>query len=354
MNISYTLAIVGAFLLSLVLVPPIKYLANKFKITDKPNTPRKIHKKNIPLLGGIAIFLSVSITTWVFYFFNLADFSRFPDQALPAILLAGLIIIVGGFLDDKYGLKPWQQIISPVLATVLVIYAGVQMDYITNPVGGDKNAIIYLTPIVGSIISFFWLMGMMYTTKFLDGLDGLATGISAITALVIFLLSLDWDIAGSATGVMALALCGGCLGFLVYNWHPAKIFLGEGGSIYLGFMLGVLSIITGSKITTTLLVIGIPALDVLWVIISRLKKRQSPFSHADQKHLHHRLLKIGLNQKQAVLFLYLIALIFGSLAIFASSFGKLIGLIVLVGLMAIILYSIDNKNNYLQKWYKQQ
>ena len=144
---------------------------------------------------------------------------------------------------------------------------------------------------------------------------------------------------------MALLLLGASSGFLFFNWHPAKIFLGESGSLFMGFMLGVLSIISGSKIATTLLVVGIPALDVLLVMASRIIKRESPFSHADKKHLHFRLLMAGFKHREAVLFLYLLAIIFGLVAVVSGSLGKLIGLIALIALMSVIILVVYKKSS---------
>lgn len=344
-NSAYFLAISLSFLISLMTTPVVIRIASYFKILDKPGLlDRKIHKKSTPLLGGWAIFLSVFISIIIFKFFGLADFSGISNYFMAAVFTGGLLIMVGGTLDDKYNLKPWQQIIWPLLAALIVLIAGIRIAYVTNPVGGPLNAIIYLTPIFGTTISFFWLMGLMYTTKLLDGLDGLVSGITGVAAFMIFMLSLSWDVYLSATGVWALALFGASIGFLIFNFHPAKIFLGEGGSIFMGFMLGVLSIISGSKIATTLLVVGIPALDVIWVITRRLISGQSPFSHADRKHLHFKLLDAGFNQREAVLLLYLIAVTFGLIGLLSSSLGKIISLIGLVIFMSIIILLIYTKS----------
>ncbi|MEK7653126.1 MAG: MraY family glycosyltransferase [Patescibacteria group bacterium] len=344
-TILYLLAVSGGFLLTLILTPAVIRLALKFKVIDQPETnERKIHASPIPLLGGLAIFISVFVLIFLFRFYHLANFSKIPDQFLWAVFVGGLFIMIGGFLDDKFNLKPLKQIIWPTLAALVAVWAGVRIGFVTNPIGGQENSIIYLGAGAGLVLSFLWLMGMMYTTKFLDGLDGLVSGITAIACLIIFLLSLDWDVKMSATSFIALILGGSALAFLFFNWHPAKIFLGEGGSIFFGFMLGVLSIISGSKITTTLLVIGVPALDVLWVIIQRLLKRESPFSHADRKHLHFRLFDLGFSHRGAVLFFYLIALTFGSIAIFTSSFGKLIVFLALIAVMIFLILIIYFKN----------
>jgi len=334
-------AFFSGFILVLLLTPLIAKLAKKFNIIDRPGTAaRKIHDQPIPLLGGLAIFLAFFLGLAIFRFGQLANFSRVPDSYLLIIFVASLLIMLGGFLDDKYGLKPSRQIIWPLLAALLVVSAGVKISFITNPLGGADNLILYLSPILGSVLAFFWLMGMMYTTKFLDGLDGLAVGIGAIASIMIFLVSLKWDVPLSITGVGGLILFGSTLGFLIFNFQPAKIFLGEGGSIFLGFILGVLSILSGSKISTTLLVVGLPAVDVLWVTIQRLLLHQSPFSHADRKHLHFQLLTAGFSRREAVLLLYLIALSFGAIGLMVGSFGKLISLMLLLAVMVMIVLSI--------------
>lgn len=339
----YFIIFLFSAVLGWLLTVGVKKLASFLGIVDDPETAkRKIHKQPIPLLGGLAIFLGFWLVILIVRLFGLVNFIKIPDFYLLIIFLSSFFIVIGGFFDDKYNLKPWQQIIWPLLAAFLTVSGGIYITFITNPIGGSDNEIIYLSAVVGIIISFLWLMGMMYTTKFLDGLDGLVAGVGAIAAIVIFLLSLDWDVFMSATGAMALIFAAILFGFWWHNRYPAKIFLGEGGSILIGYILGVLSIISGSKITTTLLVLGIPVLDVLWVIIWRLWRKESPFSHADQKHLHYQLLKIGFSRRGAVWFLYLVALVFGLVAVYASSFGKLVALVFMVFLMLALLFMIFN------------
>lgn len=300
-------------------------------------------------MGGTAVFISSFVVIFIVYHFGLANFSKVPLSAILTVFAGSLLLMIGGFLDDKYNLKPKYQIIWPVAAALLMVFAGVRVGYVTNPLGWP-GTIIYLPAIVGGAISFVWLMGMMYTAKFLDGLDGLLSGISAIAALTVFFVSIGWDVPMSATGIWALAIFGSLLGFLIFNWQPAKVFLGEGGSVYLGFILGVLSIISGSKIITTLLVMGIPVLDVLWVIIQRLARKESPFSHADRKHIHYRLVDFGFTKVGAVLFLYLVSLIFALFALSTSGFGKLVDLvIVLMVMVALIVLSYIKTKKHEQE-----
>ena len=341
-QIIYFGSVLAAFALSAALTPLIRRLALRFNITDRPEAAeRKIHDRITPLLGGLAIFLSSFIVMLAVRHFHLADFSAISGRMFLAIIFASIAIMIGGFLDDKYNLKPHEQIIFPLSAIAIVLASGLHIGYVTNPLG-NLGSVIYISGWIGVAIAGLWLLGMMYTTKFLDGLDGLAAGISAIASLFIFLTSLRWDSALSATGVWALALLGASLGFLLFNWQPAKIFLGEGGSIFIGFMLAVLSILTGSKIITTLLVMGLPALDVLWVIVARLRNHKSPFS-GDREHLHYRLLSIGLSKKQAVVVLYLVAVAFGCLGFISTSYGKMVLILSLIAVMAILSTLINAK-----------
>jgi UDP-GlcNAc:undecaprenyl-phosphate/decaprenyl-phosphate GlcNAc-1-phosphate transferase len=194
-------------------------------------------------------------------------------------------------------------------------------------------------PLFSGAVVFLWTMGMTYTTKLLDGMDGLVTGIAAIAGMVLFGLSLTPDVSQPQTALLSMIFVGSLLGFLILNFYPAKIFLGEGGSTFAGFLLAILAIISGGKIATAILVMGIPVLDALWVILQRLFNRQSPF-HGDRRHLHYKLTEIGFSEPQAVLFLYALSGIFGVSALFLQSLGKLIALAILVIVMLVIIVGI--------------
>lgn len=315
-------------------------LAAKLGITDKPDADRKIHGRAVPLLGGLAIFAAFFV---ILYFVHdkLLTGNLEPRHWLGFFIGAGFLMI-GGWLDDKYKLKPARQIIWPILAVVSVIAGGVEIEKITNPLGG----FIYLG--AGStVLIAAWLLGMMYTTKLLDGLDGLVSGLTAIGAMVIFIFTMSAKYYQPDIGLAALILAAACLGFLFFNWHPAKIFLGEGGSLFLGYALGVLSIISGGKIAIALLVMGIPALDVAWTILRRLAAGKNPFRFADRKHLHFRLLNLGLSVKKSVLVFYFISIIFGLAALFLQSIGKVLALAVLLVIMILVVMFfayLDRKN----------
>lgn len=331
----YLLPIIITFLLSIIITPFIKKMALSFGIVDKP-APRKIHERPIPLLGGLAVFLSFIIGLIFLWLGGFIVDGRITNNHVIAIILSGIVLMVGGLMDDKFNLKPSRQVIFPVIAAIIIILSGIKIQFITNPFGG----VLEFHTAVGTAIAFFWLLGMVYTTKFLDGLDGLVSGVTFIGSLVIFIVSLYWDVQMSGTSFIALLLAGSVLGFLMFNWNPAKIFLGEGGSVFCGFMLGVLAIISGSKIATALLIMGIPILDVLWVITNRILQGKSPVQ-ADKKHLHFRLLDIGFSHKQAVLFLYFVTATFGISSIFLLTKGKIIGLTFLIIVMTIIIGSLS-------------
>jgi len=339
---NYILPFLLSALLSVILVYFVKRLSIKFKAVDLPDGERHFHAKPTPLWGGLAVYAAFAISAIIFYQAGLLSDGRLTGRMFWSLLVAGLILIIGGMLDDKYDFKPQQSIICPLIASSLMVWSGVAVNYVSNPLGG---LIVFKGTVIASIVAFLWLMGMMYTTKLLDGLDGLVSGVSFIGAVILFLVSLFWDVPLSGTSILCLILAGTSLGFLFWNFNPAKIFLGEGGSVFLGFMLGLLAIISGAKIATALLIMGLPILDVVWIIYRRLfKEKRSPFV-GGREHLHFRLLDYGFTQRQAVLFLYFLTTIFGSLALLSSTIGKIIAL----GFLAIFMLLLAWRLNTLNK-----
>ncbi|OGF24008.1 hypothetical protein A3H09_04010 [Candidatus Falkowbacteria bacterium RIFCSPLOWO2_12_FULL_45_13] len=321
------------FIITLLLAVALTFfilrLAAKFNILDKPDSVRKFHSGNVPLMGGLAIFFSFFLV--LFYHHNFLLTGNLRLSHWLGFFIGACWLMIGGFLDDKYDLKPTWQFIFPALAIASVIAGGVQIEKITNPLGGY----IYLGSASAVLISF-WLLGMMYTTKLLDGLDGLVAGLTAIGSFTIFLFTLTEKYYQPDVGFASLILSAACLGFLFFNWHPARIFLGEGGSLFLGYALGVLAIISGAKIAIALLVMGIPALDVAWTILRRLAAGRNPFKSADRQHLHFRLLETGLTVRKSVLIFYAISIIFGLSALFLQSLGKVLTLTALFGIMLLV------------------
>ncbi|PIR75431.1 MAG: hypothetical protein CO030_03465 [Candidatus Magasanikbacteria bacterium CG_4_9_14_0_2_um_filter_42_11] len=337
----------STLILSFVATAIVRSIMKRYRIVDSPKgEKRKIHKKNIPFGGGLAIFVAFFLMAGLAYMFELVG-ERISLSMLITIFVAGGVLMVGGILDDAKNLKARQQIIFPFLAAAIIAFVGIGPHIITNPFGGT----FVLTSLFSGILVFFWIFGMMFTTKFLDGLDGLVSGIVSIGAIMIFFLSRQEQWFQSEVATLAIIFAGACVGFLVWNWHPAKIFLGEGGSLFTGFILGVLGIISGGKIMTTLLVVGIPFLDVIRVVIMRWIKKK-PIYLGDDEHLHFKLLHSGMTQKQAVLLLYAISFSFGVTTLFLQSSQKLIAfafLFLLMLLMAVWLQGSGKKKKIWQK-----
>lgn len=319
----------------------------KFRIVDIPKTEkRKIHKKKIPLGGGLAIFISFFVLATIAFHFGYLG-TKISFQTLVIVFFASSVLMIGGLIDDAKTLRPVQQIWFPVIAAAMIAIAGIGPQEVTNPIGGT----FALGAIVSSVLVFGWLLGMMFTTKFLDGLDGLVSGIVSIGAIMIFFLSRQEQWFQPEVATLTIIFAGACLGFLVWNWHPAKIFLGEGGSLYTGFILGVLAIISGGKIMTTLLVVGIPFLDVLRVIFMRWRGNR-PLHKGDSEHLHFKLIGSGLSQKQAVLLMYAISFSFGITTLFLQSREKLVAfsfLFLLMLLMAVYFQPGEAKKSIWKK-----
>lgn len=338
----YFFYFIVSFFSSFLSVWLIKKIAIKFDFVDKPDGDRKKQLKPIPLMGGFGIFLIF----FLFLFLN-------QDKILAGDLhiyhwlsfgFGGLVLMIGGFLDDRYRYQAGLQFIFPVLAVVLVLAGGIEINKISNPFGGY----FYLDGLLSNIFLFIWLLGMMYTTKLLDGVDGLVSGVVGIGAFVIFLFTISLKYYQPDIAFASLILTAACLGFLILNWHPAKIYLGEGGSLFLGYALGVLAIISGGKIAIAFLVMGIPIMDVFWIIIRRWREGKNPFKFADRKHLHFRLLDFGLSPIKTVLFYYFFSAVFGFSALFLQSRGKIlaIGFLVLIMLLLVLFFNyIDRRVN---------
>lgn len=331
------------FFVSLLLTPLVIFVMRYFGIIDRAKQEkRKIHKKSVVLGGGLSIFVSFFVI--VALAFSLQDIGvDIPQKKMLGVFLGALILMVGGILDDKYRLKPLQQIGFPIVASIVAIVFGIGLESITHPSGGvlSLNTLQISVEglgnwvVLGDSIVFLWLMGMMFTTKLLDGMDGLATGIVLIGTFMVFFLTREPQWFQPEVSRLSLIFAGSCLGFLVWNFHPAKIFLGEGGSLFVGYMLAILAIISGSKIATTLLVMGLPMLDVGRVIIRRFQKKKSIFA-GDSEHLHFRLLESGLDQRQTVFLFYTIAFVFGISTLFLQTHQKLIALLFLFVLMLLM------------------
>lgn len=324
-----------AFSLSLLVTFLVKILATRLGVVDKPDHDRKLHGRVVALLGGVAIFISFwLVVAWLVFFHPIFGIEILKGK-LFAAFLSGLVIMVIGVADEVRPLSAKFRLIVTSIAVIIAIILGINLEKITNPFGG----VMRLSGLFGDVLVFIWLLGMMYTTKISDGLDGLSTGVVAIGSIVIFLLSTSAKFYQPNVALLAIIFAAVCLGFLIFNFHPASIYLGESGSLFVGFMLGVLAIISGGKVATALLVMGVPALDIARVVYMRIRGHQKIFQ-GDRRHLHYQLMSYGLKEWQVVIIYYAIAALLGALALFLQSSEKLIVFFVILLVMSAVTFRL--------------
>lgn len=332
----YILASALSFITSLLGYP----LAKKIKILDQPSE-RKVHKQPIPRTGGIVFFAVFWLVLLTISF--LSHFSYLGITDLGKIFLPALVIFAIGLLDDIFNLSPQLKLLGQITSGILLVAVGIKIEVLNIPLVGMITLDFWLS----ALATIAWVVLLVNILNWLDGLNGLAGGVSIIACLaIVYTAFLPWVNAFSAVLLVSI-LIGILLAFLPYNFIKGEIFMGDSGSNFLGFILALASILGGSKLATSFLVLGLPILDGLWVIMQRIKGKKSIFL-ADQRHLHHRLLKLGLSEKQTTFFFWIMSLIFGLLVIPASTQVKFFGLIILVGaslLFFAVLDIIEKRNN---------
>lgn len=315
--------------------------------------PRDVHLERKPRIGGVAIWLCITLTLLILPHTPLSYLVDFAgpkglgvDRAVWGILGGGLVLLVFGILDDLYSLRWPYLLLSQVLAIMVVIGAGIGPEFFRLPFyavirldGASFNLPFWLggatVHYASALFTLIWMGVTINVLNFFDGLDGLAGSMALTAGVVLMFVSLN--LGYLATALLAVVLVGAAAGYLPWNWYPSKIFMGTVGSQLIGYILGVIAIISGAKVATAILVLGIPVLDAFLVIARRLKAGVSPFQ-ADQRHLHHRLLKIGLPVPGVVLLINFVSVVFGSLALATSnSSGKGILTILLIIFMALFV-----------------
>lgn len=327
----------AAFGLSVVFTVVVSFVARALKIVDLPDADRKLHTTPVPLLGGVAIFAAFWVVTG-YLLFNPVKGIELLTNKLMAAGVASTIVLLIGIADEVRPFSAKARLALTAVATLVAVLLGLGLEKVTNPLGGY----FALSSFIGGAVVFVWLMGMMYTTKILDGLDGLSTGTVAIGAFMMYFLTQTKQFYQPNVGIIALVFAGVCLGFLIFNFYSAKIFLGESGSLFIGFMLGVLAVIGGGKMATALLVMAVPMLDLARVMFVRFRRAQ-PVMQGDREHLHFQLLDWGLSQPQAVLLLYGVSAVLGVLTLFLQSRQKVVLLLVLVVAMVVAGWRIGKK-----------
>ena len=330
----YVLAFAIAAGVALLIMPGVIFLAAKTGAMDAPDA-RKVHKKPIPRIGGIGIYAAfmVSMLTLV----SVADLPSETAFEVTGLLVSGSLIVLLGIVDDYKNLPAKGKLLGQILAAcVLVIAFDVRIDFITDPFG-DYLFLEYLA-IPATI---FWVVGLTNTVNLIDGLDGLAAGVAVIASITIFLVALQQQIL--LVAVLTAALAGAAFGFLYYNFNPARIFMGDSGSMFLGFMLAGISVIGAVKCAATIalvvpiLALGLPILDTTFAIVRRYRGGV-PIFKPDKGHLHHRLLDLGFTQRQAVLLMYVISAFLGLSAVALTEVSNQVAIAIFFIVVCIVLF----------------
>jgi len=324
------IAFILAFIVSFMATPYTIKIANKIGAVDIPKDKRRMHTKKMPKFGGPAVILGfiVSILYLIIIMSIEGSLNLFSEQEygqkLLGILLGIGVITITGVIDDIKTLKPWQELLGQVIAAIIVVAFGTKIEHLNIP-------FLYrvgLSEVFSTILTVLWIVGVTNAINLIDGLDGLSSGISLISCISLLIIFLLNDSPMIAT-VIVTAMSGALVGFLPFNFSPAKTFIGDAGSNFLGFMLAVVSILGVAKtytiavIVLPVIVLGLPIFDVLFAIVRRIAKGKSikAVFKPDKGHLHHRLVEKGFSQKQAVLILYGLSASLGMFAIIMLDSG---------------------------------
>jgi len=307
-------ALLIAALVTLITTPVVKNLAYKFGAVDVPKDARRMHSHPIPRMGGLAIYLGFMLSTILFL----------PlEEQVRGMLLGATILVILGIFDDIYALPAKPKFFIQIVAALIAVLNGNVITHLSNPNLFSSNP-YWSLGVLSIPISVLWIVGITNAVNLIDGLDGLACGVSTISSMTMLVIALT--LTDGPVAILMAALSGACLGFLPYNLNPAKIFMGDTGSTFLGFILAIASIQGLFKIYTIIsfavpfLMLGLPIFDTCFAILRRVAHGQSPMS-ADRKHIHHRLIDMGFSQKQAVAVLYIISAILGLSAVVLTTEG---------------------------------
>lgn len=319
MNLIWLAAIIGV-VVAYILTPLVLNLALKYNVVAMPGG-RRVHTRPTPLMGGLAMY--VGFMAAVLTLIAISPKLNFNRQVL-GLLVAGTYVAIVGIIDDKYELPGWFQALSILFAGFILAIFKVRIFYVTNPFDGQH---LQQLGILSIPITMIWVLMVTKAVDCMDGLDGLAGGICAIAAITLTLMALSYGHKFYMSAAMAAALFGSILGFLRYNYPPAKIFMGTIGSQFLGFMLAGISIVGAFKIATVVaiaapvLVMGVPLFDTTFVVLRRALSGKN-IGEADKTHLHHRLVQRGFSHKQVIWFIYALTFVFCSAAYIMFTHGR--------------------------------
>ncbi len=325
--ITVLIAVLAAGAVSFALTPLVKVLAIRFGFVDVPKDGRRMHKKPIPTIGGLAIYAAFLLVVLVMCK---------VERQLVGILIGGTILVGLGVIDDKYDLDAKLKFLVQIVAAVIPVTQGVIVDYMSNPFPFGPQYLNF--GVLGIPITVIWIVAITNAVNFIDGLDGLSVGVCSISCLTMAVIAMS--LGQTLEAVILGALLGACLGFLPYNFNPAKIFMGDTGATFLGFILACMSVSGLFKLYTVIsfavpiLVLGVPIFDITFAFMRRIWHHESPM-HPDRSHIHHRLIDKGFNQRQSVAILYVVASLLGVCAVMVSTSGPGKALMVLLAVAAV-------------------
>lgn len=331
--INILLALIVGIIISFAATPAAKWFANKVGAIDVPNDERRVHKHPIPRLGGLAIFVGFILSVVLF-----AEI----DRPVQGILLGAVIVVISGVIDDIVPMRAWQKLVFQFLAAGVAVYHGVVIEILSNPFFLTRSEYI----VMGSLavpITIIWIVAITNSVNIIDGLDGLAVGVSTISSIAMLVISIL--VSDGNVAIIMAALAGACIGFMPYNMNPAKIFMGDSGALLLGYVLSTASIIGLFKFyaivsfAAPFLVMALPLFDTAFAFFRRILKGRSPM-HADRGHLHHRLIDLGLSQKQAVAILYSISAVLGLIAVVITTTGAMKAVLLVVTFIIAIIVAV--------------
>ena len=323
-------ALVTAMVVALITTPVVKSLAFRVGAVDVPKDNRRMHDHPIPRMGGLAIFFGFLLSVLIYVELT-------PE--LTGMLLGGVIIVVLGIFDDIYALGAKFKLMVQIAAALVAVLSGNVIEVLSNP-NVFSSDLWWELGWLAYPVTIIWIVAITNAVNLIDGLDGLACGVSTISSLTMLVISLA--VADGPVAVIMAALAGGCIGFLPYNLNPAKIFMGDTGSTFLGYMLATVSIMGLFKFYAVIsfavpfLILGLPIFDTANAIIRRVAAGRSPMS-PDRGHVHHKLIDMGFNQKQAVAILYAISATLGLTAVVLTSSGEVKAIVLLLAVLAAIL-----------------
>jgi len=307
------------------LTPLVIRLAPRLSAIDTPDDERRVHERPIPRTGGLAVALAFVGVGLAGVLAN-AVFEFVPLRAVRVPELGGLFVGVSvgaliGYMDDRLQLRARWQFVGQFVLAAIALLAGISIDRLPNPLGDQALALGTLGDVAIVAATTLWFVGMINSVNFIDGLDGLLAGVAIIAVVALGINSLLAPVQPLVAALCAL-LAGALLGFLPYNFHPARVFIGTAGVFTVGYALAALSVLGTAKVALALLVLGVPIIDAFWIIIRRVSAGRSPFS-ADRGHFHHRLLDLGLSHRQAVLLIYLLGLALALAGFLLSGRGQI-------------------------------